>query len=154
MIAAISANKAIGKDGKLPRDYPEDLAYFKKITMWCPVIMGRNTYESIWKELPGRRNIIITSHHKYENLETYTDPDDAIAVLDNDIDGDDQVFIIWGASIYEHFLPTTERLYLTEIKKVYEWDTFFPDIPEQFIEMERKEYEHFDFVLYHNKDMV
>ena len=56
--------------------------------------MGRNTFESIGRELPGRRNIIITSHHKYEHLETYTDPDDAIAALDNDIDGDDQVFII------------------------------------------------------------
>ena len=152
MIAAVSQNSVIGIDGKLPRHYSEDLQRFKAMTAWCPVIMWRGTYESIGKPLPWRRNIVISRSQKFDEVECYNDPELALEVLENELWENDEVFIIWWASLYKYFMNKADRLYLTEIKKTYEWDTFFPDFSEHFEEVERQIYnDELDFVTYRKK---
>lgn len=130
-IVAMSRNRVIGKNNQLLWRIPEEFRYFKTTTMGKPVIMGRKTYESLGRPLPGRTNIVISRH-----------PDsiagDVIAVdtLDKAIarakdiaagEGKDEIFIIGGAEIYKAGLPVTDRLYLTVIDRDYDGDTFFPE---------------------------
>lgn len=152
MIAAVSQNGVIGIDGKLPRHYSEDLQKFKAMTAGYPVIMGRGTYESIGKPLPWRRNIVISRTQQFDEVETYKDPELALEILDDELGDEDEVFIIGGASLYKYFMDKADRLYLTEIKKTYEWDTFFPDFSENFEEVEREKFnDELDFVTYRKK---
>jgi dihydrofolate reductase len=125
MIAAMANNRVIGRDNQMPWHLPADLQHFKKITTGKPVIMGRKTFESIGRPLPGRRNIIITRNNNYkaEGIETVLTPDAAIALV-----GDvEEVMIIGGGNIYKQFLPQAERLYLTFIDLDVDGDTQFPD---------------------------
>lgn len=151
MIAAMSSNRVIGKDNGLPWHYSEDLKRFKSLTMWSPILMGRSTYESIGKPLPWRRNIVISRTKHFDEVELYNDPELALGILDNELDEHDKVFVIGWASLYSYFLKSAQRLYLTEIKKIYEWDTFFPEFKDHFEEVEREEREALDFVLYRKK---
>lgn len=131
-IAAMSKNFAIGKDNKLLWHIPDDFRHFKETTMGKPVIMGRKTYESLGKPLPGRANIVITG--KPEQIEgdvtIAATIDDAIAKARQIAAGTgvDEIFIIGGGQIYEAAMPQTERIYLTVIDQEYEGDTFFPRI--------------------------
>jgi dihydrofolate reductase len=111
IIAAVAKNRAIGRDGKLPWRLPEDLAFFKRVTMGHPVIMGRKTMQSIGKPLSGRKNIV-TARTVEEALKAA---------------GDGEVFVIGGASVYELFFPLAARLYITRIEADFEGDVFFPD---------------------------
>lgn len=131
-IAAMSKNFAIGKDNQLLWHIPDDFRHFKETTMGKPVIMGRKTYQSLGKPLPGRTNIVITG--KPDQIEgditIVATIDDAIAkakqiAMDT---GTDEVFIIGGGQIYEAAMPQTQRIYLTVINQEYEGDTFFPKI--------------------------
>jgi len=152
MIAAVSQNGVIGIDGKLPRHYSEDLQKFKAMTAWYPVIMGRGTYESIGKPLPWRRNIVISRTQQFDEVETYKDPELALEILNDELGAEDEVFIIGGASLYKYFMDKADRLYITEIKKTYEWDTFFPDFSQHFEEVEREKFnDELDFVTYRKK---
>jgi len=151
MIAALSENYVIGKDNKLPRHYPEDLKRFKDMTLDSPIVMWRNTFLSIGKALPNRRNIVLTRGETYPDVEIFHDPELILEVLEDELDAHDQVFIIGGESLYRYYLPHAEYLYLTEIKKTYEWDTFFPECQEEFEAIERVEYPEFDFVTYRKK---
>ena len=128
MIAAMANNRVIGLDNKMPWHLPADLQHFKKVTTGKPVIMGRKTFESIGRPLPGRRNIIITRNSEYqaEGIETVTTPEAALELV---VDVE-EVMIIGGGNIYQQFLERTERLYLTFIDLDVEGDTQFPDYQE------------------------
>ncbi|MBH0035045.1 type 3 dihydrofolate reductase [Pseudoalteromonas sp. NZS71_1] len=125
MIAAMANNRVIGLDNKMPWHLPADLQHFKKVTTGKPVIMGRKTFESIGRPLPGRRNIIITRNSEYtaQGIEVVTTPEAALEL----VFAVEEVMIIGGGNIYEQFLPKAERLYLTFIDLDIKGDTQFPD---------------------------
>ncbi len=132
IIAAIaSGNRALGKGGDLIYKISEDLKRFKQLTYGHPVIMGRKTFESIGRPLPGRTNIIVTHDPKFaaEGCVVVHDLNEALrqAVLAS---GNDEVFIIGGGQIYKQALPKADRLYLTIVEGNPKADTFFPDYSE------------------------
>ena len=141
IIVAMAENRAIGKDNQLLWHNSADLKRFKKITMGHPIIMGRKTFESIGKVLPGRQNIIITNQKDYqvEGGSVCHNAEAALQCCDNA----EEVFIIGGAQIYQMFLPLADRIYLTLIHQAYpDADTFFPEFDEddfQEISHERHE---------------
>lgn len=130
-IVAMGRNRAIGKDNQLLWNIPAEFQYFKRTTYGKPIIMGRRTYESLGRPLPGRINIVIS-----RNPESIEGDVFAVDTLDKALarataiaksDGVDEVFIIGGAQIYREGLPLTDRLYLTVIDQDYDGDTFFPE---------------------------
>lgn len=125
LIAAVARNGAIGKDNALLWRLSEDLQFFKRTTMGCPVIMGRKTYDSIGRPLPGRRNIVITRNPQWSapGVESAASLQAALALLDNTVD---KAFVIGGAQIYAEALPLVQEIVLTEIDKDFEADAFFP----------------------------
>lgn len=138
MIVAVSKNNVIGVDNKLPWDLKEDLKYFKEITSGHMVLMGRNTYQSIGKPLPNRKNVVLTRDdsfkpegvtvvHSIESAISEIAMEEASEVLDKK-----QVFIIGGAEIYKQFMPYVRRLYITMIDIEIEGDTFFPEYKDHF----------------------
>lgn len=151
LIAAMSENRVIWHQNELPRDIPEDLKRFRALTRWCPVVMWRNTYESIGKPLPGRRNIVISKSSEFPEVEHYDDPDQAIAVLDDELEEADPIFIIWWATLYTYFLDQAEYIYMTHIHDYYQWDVYFPTFEEHFEVIEKEEHPHYDFVTYRKK---
>ncbi len=124
-IVAIDLNHAIGKNNQLLWHLPADLKFFKQTTMGCPIIMGRKTYQSIGKLLPGRKNIIITRNEdfKIEGAEIYQSLNDAISKCDSE-----KVFVIGGAEIYTLAMPMIKELYITIVKNKFDADTFFSKI--------------------------
>ncbi|PAJ74886.1 diacylglycerol kinase [Pseudoalteromonas sp. NBT06-2] len=125
MIAAMANNRIIGKNNQMPWHLPADLKHFKAVTLGKPVIMGRKTFESIGRPLPGRKNIIISRDVSYEaqGIEVVSTPELAIEIAGNT----PEVMIIGGGNIYDIFLPLCNRLYLTHIDLEVEGDTQFPD---------------------------
>jgi dihydrofolate reductase len=125
MIAAMANNRIIGEDNQMPWHLPADLQHFKRVTMDKPVVMGRKTFESIGRPLPGRRNVVITRNASYEadGIEVVTSPEAALSLLE----GVEEVMIIGGGNIYSQFLASAERLYLTFIDLDVAGDTQFPD---------------------------
>lgn len=113
-------NGELGKDNHMPWSLKGDLKYFRKVTEGNTVVMGKRTYESIGRPLPNRKNIVVT--HNPIADENVISLNDINSVLK--LEGD--VFIIGGMSLYSHFLPYAEELYLTEINAQFEADTFFP----------------------------
>jgi dihydrofolate reductase len=124
IIVATDEQGVIGKDNDLPWRISADLQYFKKVTMGKPLIMGRNTHESIGRPLPGRRNIVVTSQTDYvaEGCEVVNSIEAALASCADD----EEVMIMGGASIYQQTLPLADRLYLTQVHAKVEGDTWFP----------------------------
>ncbi|MEW5770139.1 MAG: dihydrofolate reductase [Pseudomonadota bacterium] len=125
VIAAMARNRVIGIDNTLPWRLPEDLRHFKALTMGHHIVMGRKTYESIGKPLPGRTTVIVTRDPGYrvEGCVTATSIDAALAAC-----GDDpEVFFVGGAEMYAQVLPRADRLYLTEIQADYQGDAWFPE---------------------------
>ena len=134
MIAAVAENNAIGINNKMPWYLPGDLRYFKAVTMGKPIIMGRKTFDSLRKPLPGRTNIVITRdeswHH--EGVKVVHSLDDALSLAENIalINGNEEVMVIGGEQIYRQALPGADRLYLTRVYQSFEGDAFFPEINE------------------------
>jgi len=134
LIVALAENHVIGRDNKLPWYLPNDLKYFKQVTLGKPVIMGRKTYESIGKPLPGRSNIIITRQPDYQppgandSVKVVASLQAARELAENIclIDGQQEAMIIGGAEIYTLALPLVDRMYLTEVHAEVEGDAFFP----------------------------
>jgi len=124
IIVAYANGRVIGKKGTIPWHLPNDLHHFKCITSGHTVVMGRKTFESIGHPLPLRRNVVLTANKTFASLgvEVAHSIDDILA-LDNPND----IFILGGASIYQAFLDTAERLYITEISLEIEGDAFFPE---------------------------
>jgi len=137
LIAAVARNGAIGKDNQLLWRLPEDLKFFKRTTMGCPVLMGRKTFESIGRPLPGRRNIVITRNvdWQHEGVEMAHSLDGAL----NLVKSEPRVFVIGGGELYAQALPMAEQLVLTEVDADFEGDTFFPEWDRQaFAEQSRE----------------
>ena len=137
LIVAASTNNVIGAAGDLPWRLSADLKHFKAITMGKPIVMGRKTWESIGRPLPGRQNIVITRQADYraEGCTVVASPDDAI-VAAGDVE---EIMIIGGGHIYEAFLPLADRIYLTRVHAEIEGDAFLPGILEsewQFVSRE------------------
>jgi len=136
IVAAMARNRIIGINNTLPWHLPADLQHFKQITMGKAVIMGRKTFESIGRPLPGRRNIIITRDHGFtaEGCRVVHSIADAFA----EIDPDDEAMVIGGASFYAQALPYASRMYLTIIDEDFEGDAVFPEYdPAQWQEVKR-----------------
>ena len=126
LLVAYDLNRVIGIDNKMPWHIPEELKYFKKVTMGKAIVMGRKTYESIGRPLPGRLNIIITRNEGYsaDGAEVVHDLHEAI---ERGKEYSDEVVIIGGSEIFNLSMPIADRLYITIIRKQYEGDTFFPE---------------------------
>lgn len=138
MIAAIAQNRVIGQDNQMPWHLPADFAWFKRCTLGKPVVMGRKTYESIGRPLPGRQNIVISRDPNLviEGVTTVTSVDLAL----KQVEDCEEVMIIGGGSIYQTCLPIANTLYLTYIDLEVEGDTQFPDWGEGWVESYSENY--------------
>ncbi|WP_151705019.1 dihydrofolate reductase [Nitrincola alkalilacustris] len=132
IIVAHSSNRVIGIGNKLPWYLPEDLKYFKRITQGKPIIMGRKTFESIGRPLPGRANIVITRDEQWqaEGVRVVHGLEEAIELASDIalIDGVEEALVIGGAEIYAQALTRVDRLYLTEVHTELEGDAWFPEL--------------------------
>ncbi len=124
LIVARARNGVIGKDNAMPWKIPGEQAYFKRVTMGHPIIMGRKTWESIGRPLPGRRSIVISRNSAYmaPGAEVVTSLDDALGLCD----GAPEAFVIGGAELYRLALARADRLLITEIDHDFDGDTRFP----------------------------
>jgi len=130
MVVAASENNVIGKDNQLLWNLPNDMKFFKNTTWGFPVIMGRKTFDSLGKALPGRTNIVITrqSEWKADKVQVVKTLDEAIKAAVAATDAK-EIFIIGGGQIFELALPQTNRVYLTRVHTVVDGDAFFPVLP-------------------------
>ena len=129
LIVAAAANNVIGADGGLPWHLPNDFKYFKRITMGKPIVMGRLTWTSIGRPLPGRRNIVLTRDASFDapGATVVTSAKAAIAAA-----GDaDELLVIGGGQVYALFLDQADRIYLTRVATEAEGDTFFPALDDR-----------------------
>jgi len=126
MMMAMDKNRLIGQAGGLPWHIPGELAYFKRVTMGKPIIMGRKTFDSIGKPLPGRTNIVVTRNDQWraEGVQTTASLAKAIEAGRRAFQQDKEIIIIGGASLCQSAMPLTQRLYLTVIDKAYSGDTW------------------------------
>jgi dihydrofolate reductase len=128
LIAALSENRVIGRDGDLPWRLPADLKRFKRITSGHTVIMGRKTFETLEAPLPDRRSIVVTRRTDFqpEGVEIAHDLDAALALAE----GEEEVFVLGGGEIYALALPRADRMELTIVHDEFDGDTFFPAFDE------------------------
>jgi dihydrofolate reductase len=131
LMVAKASNRVIGRNNKLPWYLPNDLKYFKQVTFGKPVIMGRKTWDSLGKPLPGRTNIVITrqSDFQAEGAKVVATLEEAVTMAENVafIEGQDEAVVMGGAEIYALALPKADRLYLTEVHAEVDGDTWFPE---------------------------
>lgn len=151
LIVAHDPNLVIGKDGTLPWHFSEDLKYFKRVTMGSPILMGRGVFEELnEKPLPGRENIVLSRTRTYDNVPTFSSLEDALFYLRKK--KQEIVFIIGGGEVYRQLLSEADLLYVTEIHKEFEGDTFFPEyrdsIGKEWREVERVDHPELSFVVY------
>lgn len=130
-IVAASLNNGIGKDNQLPWHLPADLKFFKATTMGCPVVMGRKTFQSIGRTLPGRKNVVITRDKTFNadkafDIEVVSGIEEAITSLQSE----KEVFIIGGGEIFRQSMDLIDTIYLTVVNTTLEADVFFPEIDE------------------------
>jgi dihydrofolate reductase len=138
MIVAVATNGVIGRDNKMPWHLSEDLKYFKRVTMGKSVVMGRKTFESIGKPMPGRPNIVISRDLSWsaEGVRVARSIDEALALAEGG-----EIMVIGGAEIFKAIAPLAQRLYYTEVKRAYEGDAFFPKPdPDRWREVSREEH--------------
>lgn len=147
LIAAIAANRVIGRAGTLPWNIPEDLRRFKRLTTGRAVLMGRKTYASLGKPLPHRRNVVVSTE-EIPGVESYRGIEQALEALKNE----DLVFVIGGAKLYAGLLHRADELYLTLLDHPVEGDTLFPPfeplLASRFRETFREVHAGFTFVNY------
>lgn len=135
LVVAAAENNVIGSANKLPWRLPDDLRRFKALTMGKPIVMGRKTFESIGKPLPGRINIVVTRQPELK-IEGCVMAPSLDAALEAGATAA-EIMIIGGADIYRQILPRTDRIYLTRVHAHVEGDAYFPDIVwEDWIEAE------------------
>lgn len=128
IIVARAANGVIGRDNQLLWHMKDDMAWFKKTTMNHAILMGRKTFESLPKLLPGRTHYILTGDQNYrapEGVHIFHHPEDLLASLP-----EGENFVIGGGEMYKLFFDHAEKLYITEVEKDYEGDTYFPNFDE------------------------
>ncbi len=131
LIVAHDHNHVIGYENGMPWHLPGDLQYFKQKTMGKPMIMGRKTFESIGRPLPGRRNIVVTrdANYRADGIETATSIEEALS-LAGDVP---EIMIIGGEQIFRLSMELTDRIYITKINHSFKGDTFFPAYEEDFV---------------------
>ncbi|ACT48434.1 dihydrofolate reductase [Methylotenera mobilis] len=137
IIVAVAHDRVIGVNNTLPWHLPEDLKRFRALTMGHHIIMGRKTYDSLGRLLPGRTTVIVTRNENYqvEGALVANSLDDAIALCK----GDDEVFLIGGAELYQAGLKLAQKLYITEIELDVVGDAFFPAlVSDEWLETERE----------------
>lgn len=128
-IVAMASNRVIGNQGTLPWHYPEDLKFFKRTTLGHPILMGRATFDSIGRPLPGRQNIVLSSTMPpREGVSVIRSLEELPAVCGSA----ETLFVIGGAQLFEALLPQCDTLFLTYIAKAYEGDVFLPAFEDQF----------------------
>lgn len=157
IIVAMDKNRVIGKDNDLPWRLSADLQHFKKITMGKPIVMGRKTYDSIGRPLPGRENIILTrdSSFKAEGCTIMHSLDEIFEYCEDQ----EEIMIMGGATLYEVTLKLANKLYITEVHAEVEGDTWFPEIDfNNWTETSREDYKadekndfNFSFVQFERK---
>lgn len=164
LIAAVAENGVVGKNNALPWHLPADLKYFKRKTLGKPIVMGRKTFESIGRPLPGRTNIVVSRNKSYapEGVEV-VDSLESSLLLAADIaatDGQEDLMVIGGAAIYAAALPLAECLYITEVHGEVAGDAYFPEVDwREWREVSRQRnpapepggYD-FSFVVFHRRD--
>jgi dihydrofolate reductase len=125
-IVAMDKNRVIGKNNQLPWRLPEDLKFFKRVTMGHPIAMGRKTHESIGRVLPGRENIVITRQKEYrsEDCTVVYSVEDFVQYSEKQ---SDEIFVIGGAEIFNETFAYADRLYITLIHEEFAGDTYFPE---------------------------
>lgn len=137
LIAAMTADRVIGKDNRMPWDLPEDLKHFRSLTLDKTVIMGRKTWESLGRPLPRRRNLVVSRRLTAPppGTELFSSPHEALEAAG----GEEEVFIIGGAEIYRQTLDRADRLYISRVDGSYEGDTWFPPFSEGDWELTARE---------------
>ncbi len=130
LIAAMAANRVIGRDGTIPWYIPAELLFFKKTTWGCPLIMGRVTYDSIGRPLPGRQNIVISRRSDFEiaGCDVVASLEEAIKMCSTA----EKAFVIGGEQIFRQAMPLTDLIILTTLRREIEGDVFFPELPREF----------------------
>lgn len=127
-IVAMSENNVIGIDNKLPWHLKDDLQNFKKLTMGHHILMGRKTFESIGKALPGRMSLVISSEPRANQESVFWFTSIFRAIKQAERNGEEELFIIGGEKIFKYALSLVDRIYLTEVKGVIKGDTYFPQL--------------------------
>lgn len=147
LMVAHDPDYVIGKDNQLPWHIPEDLAYFKKHTVGKGMVMGRNTFESIGRPLPKRRNIVVTRNTEYtvQGADITHNLEDAIALAREQ---HEEVMIIGGEQIFREALPIADRLYITLVHQSFEGDTFFPEYGREWKLVSESERQHSNGIPY------
>ena len=138
LIVAMSSNRVIGAAGQLPWHLPADLKRFKQLTMGQTLLMGRKTFASIGRSLPGRRTLVVSRNPAFQaaGCTLVNDLSAGIAAAQTD-----ELFICGGGEIYRQALPLVEKIYLTEVLRTIEGDTVFPPLPDgKFAIIQSKEY--------------
>lgn len=140
LIVAMSDNRVIGNNNQLPWHLPNDLKHFKALTMGKTIVMGRKTYESIGKALPGRRNIVMSSdlNFKAPDCQVVHTMEDLEEIVDF---RDSEIMIIGGARLFEQFLERASALYLTQVHAVVRGDVMFPELKGMWKEETRERFE-------------
>ncbi len=163
VIVAVAENGVVGRNNALPWYLPADLMYFKKVTMGKPVLMGRKTFESIGKPLPGRSNIVLSRDRAYaaEGVKVVASLQQAVELASDIaiIDGRDELMVIGGADIYALAIPLADRLYITEVHAEVDGDAYLPAVDwSQWREVSRQRNaavepnrHDFSFVVYHRR---
>ena len=164
VIVAASENDVIGREGGLPWRLPDDLARFKRLTTGHPIVMGRKTFESIGRPLPGRTSVVVSRQADYdpgcEGVLAAGSLDEALEIAEQQ-PGGDEVFVIGGAQIYALAIPLADRLYLTRVHAHVEGDVCLPEFAESHWRVveeshhgadERNEYAHTFWVLERSND--
>lgn len=137
-VVAVARNGAIGRENALPWRLPADLRHFKRLTMGKPILMGRRTFDSIGRPLPGRRNLVLTSDRRWraDGVVVVHSPDEARAAAASDV-----IMVIGGAELYRALLPEAAVIHLTEVHADVEGDTYFPALPaDEWREVSREEH--------------
>jgi len=149
LICAMADNRVIGRNNNLPWHLPEDLKYFKRVTMGNCIIMGRKTWESIGRVLPGRTNIVVTANPDYlaEGVRVVHSLEEALRLAESIsvVDGSEEAFIIGGAGLYQTALPMAQRFHLTRVHADVEGDTYLAEFDQsQWREIARQEFQKSD----------
>jgi dihydrofolate reductase len=139
IIVAMSQNRVIGVENQLPWHISADLKRFKAITMGKPIVMGRKTWQSLGRPLPGRDNVVLSRDKNFEAVggSVFHSLNDVLQFYG----GEQEIMIIGGSTVYQLAIPLAQKLYVTQIHQPYAGDTFFPELNEKWCEVFREDHQ-------------
>ena len=141
IIVAMAGNRVIGIENRLPWQLPADLAHFKAVTMGKPILMGRKTYESIGRPLPGRTNIVVSRNMDFEAPGCLVVDSIEMALAEAQQEGAEEIMIVGGAHFYKQMLAAADCIYLTQVRCEVEGDAHFPEIGPEWKESSREDHQ-------------